>query len=83
MKPTRREFLVTTAVVAGAAAAWPAAAGAIPEAAGAPVMFSGDPYLATVADAPLGGSFDLARERALRFRAPGADRDRWLLGLEI
>ena len=83
MKQTRREFLVTTAVVAGAAAAWPAMADVPPEAAGEHVMLSGDPYLATVEDSVLGGSFETARQRALRFRAPEADRDRYILGLEV
>ena len=84
MKPTSREFIVTTAVVAGGAAVWPAAAGSVrPEAAGEHVMFAGDPYLATVEDGPLGGSFETARQRALRYRTQGADRDQLVLGLEI
>jgi hypothetical protein len=83
MKPTRREFIVTTAVVAGAAAAWPVVATVPPEAAGEHVMLSGDPYLATVEDAALGGSFEAARRRALRFRAADSDRDRAVLGVEV
>ena len=83
MKQTRREFLVTTAVVAGAAAAWPAMAEVPPEAAGEHVMLAGDPYLATVDDSALGGSFEAARQRAQRFRTTDADRDCYVLGLEV
>ncbi|HUP49070.1 MAG TPA: hypothetical protein VNA04_09815 [Thermoanaerobaculia bacterium] len=83
MKQTRREFLVTSAVVAGGTVLWAPVAGG-----GEPVpqheMFEGDPYLATVDDGGLGGrSFEAARDHALRFRTPGADRDRCVLGLEI
>ena len=46
-------------------------------------MFAGDPYLATVQDGPLGGSFETARQHALRYRTQGATRDRLVLGLEI
>ena len=83
MKQTRREFVVTAAVVAGGAALWtPQAAGEAPAIETA--MLEGDPYLATVDHGGLGGrSFDAARDHALRFRTPEIDRDRYLLGLEI
>jgi hypothetical protein len=84
MKQTRREFLVTTAVVAGGSALLPSIAGAAPELPARPVMLLGDPYEATVPD---GGfrrrSFDDARHYALRFRSTDFDRDREFLGVKI
>lgn len=47
-------------------------------------MIEGDPWLATAPETGLGGhSFEQSRHFALRFRTPAADRDRYVLGLEI
>ena len=84
MKQTRREFLVTTAVVAGGSALLPSIVSASPEPASAPVMLAGDPYQATVPDGGFGRlALDDARQHALRFHSTGLDRDREFLGLEI
>ena len=84
MKQTRREFLVTTAVVAGGSALLPSIVAAAPEPAAAPVMLAGDPYQATVPDGGFGRlALDDARQHALRFRSTGFDRDREFLGVEI
>jgi hypothetical protein len=84
MKQTRREFLVTTAVVAGGSALLPSVAGAAPELAAHPTMLIGDPYEATVPDGGFGRrSFNEARHYALRFRSTDFDRDREFLGVEI
>ena len=85
MKQTRREFVVTTAVVAGGTALLGAAA-STSEA--APVlaheMFEGDPYLGFVDDGSVRGrTFEQASRHALRFRTPAAVRDRIVLDLEI
>ena len=84
MKQTRREFLVTTAVVAGGSALLPSIASASPELSAAPAMLTGDPYQATVPDSGFGRrSFEEARHYALRFRSTDSDRDRECLGVEI
>lgn len=85
MQQTRREFVVTTAVVAGGTvllASAPSTVNAAP--APAPEMFEGDPYLGFVDDGSLRGrTFEQARHHALRFRTPAEERDRLVLGLEI
>lgn len=49
-----------------------------------PAYLIGDPYLAGADEPGLGGrSFGEARERALRFRSSPAERDRYVLGVEI
>ena len=84
MKQTRREFLVTTAVVAGGSALLPSIATAGPETPADPAMLIGDPYQATVPDSGFGRrSFDEARHHAIRFRSTDSDRDREFLGVEI
>ena len=84
MKQTRREFLVTTAVVAGGSALLPSMASATPERPADATMLIGDPYRATVPDAGFGRrSFDEARHYALRFRSTDSDRDFEFLGVEI
>lgn len=88
MSWTRREFLVTTGLGAVAAAAVDPAHVLAPAAAAPPMRdprwLVGDPYLATALHPGLGsGSFDALRDHALRFRTPGAERDRQALGVEI
>jgi hypothetical protein len=84
MKPTRREFMIMTSAAMCAlplSHGWSAAQS---HPAPAPVLFEGDPYTAHVDDHGLGGrSWDDAYEHALRFRSTAADRDRYVLGLEI
>ncbi|MBI3932798.1 MAG: twin-arginine translocation signal domain-containing protein [Acidobacteria bacterium] len=83
---TRRDFLRTTGVVAGAATltpagAWPAAPAAPPLPVDPPAFLQGDPYLAAVVEPGLGGgTFDAMRDQALRFRTPPALRDDLVLG---
>lgn len=84
MKQTRREFLVTTAVVAGGTAflSQIVTAQAPPEL--EPAMLIGDAYGATVVDGGFGRrSLDEARQHALRFRSTDLDRDRAFLGVEV
>ena len=84
MKQTRREFLMTTAVVAGGAALVPALVTAEQPQAIEPVMLIGDAYGATVVDGGFGRrSLEEARQHALRFRSTECDRDRAFLGVEI
>jgi len=84
MRQTRREFLVTTAVVAGASALLPSMASAVPEPLAGPAMLIGDPYQASIPDGGFGRrSFEDARHYAIRFRSTESDRDREFLGVEI
>ena len=84
MKQTRREFLVTTAVVAGGTALLPQIVTAQQPPALEPAMLTGDAYGATVVDGGFGKrSLDEARQHALRFRSTELDRDREFLGVEV
>jgi hypothetical protein len=84
MKQTRREFLVTTAVVAGGTAFLAPIVTAQPPVALQPAMMIGDAYGATVVDGGFGRrSLDEARQHALRFRSTDSDRDREFLGVEV
>ena len=83
---TRREFLAAGAAAASAAALGSPADALAP--AGrlrdAPNYLVGDPYRSAIEAPGLGGrSFESARQRALLWRAPAAERDRLYLGLEI
>jgi hypothetical protein len=83
MKPTRREFMIMT-TAAMCAMSWTTDWSAAPHHAIEPALFEGDPYTAHVDDHGLGGrTWDDAYEHALRFRSTAADRDRYVLGLEI
>ncbi len=83
---TRREFL-SAGVAAASAAALGSPAVALVPARGlrdAPNYLVGDPYRSAIEAPGLGGrSFESARQRALLWRAPAAERDRLYLGLEI
>ncbi|HVT43364.1 MAG TPA: twin-arginine translocation signal domain-containing protein [Thermoanaerobaculia bacterium] len=86
MRLDRREFLVLTGTAACATAAGGLTlTGPIPSPLRTePAMIEGDPWLATAPETGLGGhSFEQSRHFALRFRTPAADRDRYVLGLEI
>ncbi len=90
MSQTRREFIVTSAAAVAALGVIPTPSGVEgeePEGVGGignvNVMFEGDPYLAFVDDAGLGGrTYEAALEHALRFRSTPDDRDRYVLGLD-
>jgi hypothetical protein len=82
---TRREFLVSAALLPSVAVAVRPATVASPTCLphDDPAYLVGDPYLATVDDHCLGGrDFADARERAFRFRSPAFERDRHALGLD-
>lgn len=84
MKQTRREFVVTTMVVAGGAALFaPGVKGEqLPEL--EPAMLVGDAYGATVVDGGFGRrSLEGARQHAFRYRSTDLDRDREYLGVEL
>ncbi len=83
MSQSRREFLIT--LLCGIAL-W--RAGVPPAVTGRPArslnLLEGDPYTAHVDEHGLGGrTWDSARDHAQRFRSTPADRDRYVLGLEI
>jgi len=87
MRWTRRDFLATAgAAISATAIGAPLFAGRaepLPFPHDGPAYLAGDPYLATADGPGLGGrSFQEARDRALRFRTPPAERDRFVLGLE-
>lgn len=91
MSQTRRDFLYTsaaalcvTAVATVDSAASPLPLPGVEPAAASPDWIEGDPYLATAGHVGLGGrSWDEAREQFERFRCTAADRDRYVLGVEI
>lgn len=86
MKPTRREFLITTttAMCAISLAGAPSILAAPREIAALPVLLEGDPYTAHVDEHGLGGhTWDAAYEHALRFRGTPEHRDQYVLGLEL
>ena len=91
MNQTRREFIVTMVCSAGilpaaapASSRQPAGGRRDGRLEGGATMLQGDPYLAFVDDAGLGGqSWEAARDHALRFRSTPEERDRYVLGLEI
>lgn len=82
---TRREFLAAGAAASAAALGSPALAlGSAGPLRDAPNYLVGDPYRSAIEAPGLGGrSFESARDRALLWRAPAAERDRLYLGLEI
>lgn len=84
MKPTRREFMIVTTAAMCALSVRDGWSAAQPQPALEPMLFEGDPYTAHVDDHGLGGrTWVSACEHALRFRSTAADRDRYVLGLEI
>src|SRR5688572_21126453 len=87
MKPTRREFMITTTTAMCAISLSGGEAilsSPRPEVRPAPTLFEGDPYTAHVDDHGLGGrTWDSAYEHALRFRSTAVERDRFVLGWEV
>lgn len=92
MSQTRREFLIASTALLGSASvpesngAFAAEPRSTPDATACaiePGWLAGDPYATGACEAGFHGrSFDAARDYALRFRVPDADRDRVVLGLE-
>ena len=80
MKPTRREFLITsTTAVCAMSFGLPAFAPRCEA-----FLLEGDPYTAHVDEHGLGGrTWDDAYEHALRFRSTPFQRDQYVLGLEL
>ncbi len=89
MKPTRREFMITTTtamcvISLSGGHALIADHRAETQYAVELMLLEGDPYTAHVDERGLGGrSWEEACEHALRFRSAADDRDRYVLGLEI
>ncbi|HEV7767778.1 MAG TPA: hypothetical protein VGQ76_22435 [Thermoanaerobaculia bacterium] len=84
MKPTRREFMIMTTAAMCTLSVSDGWSAAQLHHALEPALFDGDPYTAHVDDHGLGGrTWESAYEHAIRFRSNAADRDRYVLGLEI
>lgn len=86
MKPTRREFLLTTttAMCAISLSGAPSMFSVPHENPSFPTLLEGDPYTAHVDEHGLGGhTWDAAYEHALRFRGTPEQRDQYVLGLEL
>jgi hypothetical protein len=83
MKPTRREFLITsTTAMCAMSFGVPSFAAAHHPA--RPFLLEGDPYTAHVDEHGLGGrTWDDAYAHALRFRGTPDQRDHYVLGLEL